>query len=314
MRNVLLSIAVSSLVVGSGTGQTVSTVPATAASRELTREQIAERLARFKEDIAAKVISEKDASDRNQSRKWYGKFQAVVSDHYIVFTNGPTTTCKKFARELEALYARVQKEWPFEDIDRLLVCYIFKEKDEYTRFCVKFTGWDEEQAARTAGHANGAYYATYYQSPKAAVVRHEATHQIVHACLKTPGVGSWFQEGTATYIEKLTSGEDPGTYMRMRFKNDDYYALEEFVALKSLLFDPKKLGSRNYEQAGALIDFLCRTKQEPIAGRFNDFLREARRSGHGRNAATASKLFETVYGLSLAEVEKLWKKEHGVKS
>lgn len=298
------------------TAQTaVQPAPTPAESRELTKEQVAERLDQFLESVAMKMMPDSIAdADAGRQRQWLRKFQAITSEHYIVFTNGPTATCRKFARELEKLYDAVKAQWPFDDIDRLLVCYIFKDKSEYTSFCVKFTGWTEEQAERTAGHANGAYYATYYQSPSADTVRHEATHQIVHACLKIPGVGSWFQEGTATYIEKLTGNEDAGRYMRMRFKNDDYYPLAEFVELESLLFDPAKRGSRNYEQAAALIDFLCNTRQEQIAGKFDDFLAKARESRFGRSKEAAVKLFQEVYGLSLEEVEELWKKEHGVKA
>lgn len=41
------------------------------------------------------------------------------------------------------------------------------------------------------------FYATYYSSPRDEVVFHEASHEIVGACLKVGGVGSWFQEGMA---------------------------------------------------------------------------------------------------------------------
>src|SRR5262249_54784177 len=156
-----------------------------------------------------KVWPPKCATDEAHKKQYLDKWQAVVSEHYLLFTNGPTTSCQMYAVTLEKLYAFVKKELPFEDIDHLLTCYIFADADDYYRFCVAVSGYSEQGARQTAGHANALYYATYYESPRSPVVFHEATHQIVGACLKVPGVGSWFQEGVAVYFEKKTAGEKP---------------------------------------------------------------------------------------------------------
>ncbi len=212
---------------------------------------------------------------------------------------------------LEKLYAFVKNEFPFEDIERKLDCYIFKDRREYYRFCVEISGWTLERAARTGGHANARYYATFYQSPTANVVMHEATHQIVGACLKVPGVGSWFQEGMAVYIEKKIGNTGPSQGMRNDLKRGQYHPLSEFVAIQSLLFAPGDLGRRNYRHAGALIDFMVNTKLEPVAGGFQEFLAATRRGrGFGRGKSFTEKLVLEVYGLSLDELEVLWRKHH----
>src|SRR5262245_59824183 len=176
--------------------------------RQLTAAQIAEQLDRVKASVLPKVMGDKVAKDDELKKKWLAEWRAIPSPHYLVFSNGPVT-CKKYAETLERLYAYVKKELPFEDVDHLLTAFIFASKEEYYRFAVQITGYSEEGARATAGHANGAYYATYYESPTAPIVFHEATHQLVSACLKVPGVGSWFQEGVAVYFATKTSGEKP---------------------------------------------------------------------------------------------------------
>ena len=175
--------------------------------------------------------------DREKARQWLRKFQVVQSEHYLLYTNGPTATCRKYAVSLEELYDFVKKEFAFEDIERKLECYIFHKREEYFRFCVEVAGWKPERARGTAGHANSRYYATYYTSPTDPVVMHEATHQIVGACLKVSGVGSWFQEGMAVYIEKKIGKLNPSSGMRNELKRGNYYPLPEFVGIQSLLFD-----------------------------------------------------------------------------
>ena len=306
--------SLATLLLAAAIGAQTEAPPAPAgASRALTREQIAERLEKVKTDLVPKVISPKIAGDEQAKAKYLARWQAVTSEHYLLFTNGPATTCKKYATSLERIYAYVQKELPFADVDHLLTCYIFATPEEYYSFCVAVTGWTAEEARATAGHATTAYYATWYQSPTAPVVFHEATHQIVGACLKVPGVGSWFQEGLAVYFEKKTSGEKPAGTIKNDFKRGDHYPLTEFFAIPVLLSDPKGNGSRNYAQAGALLDFLINTKLSPVAGRFPKFLEAARAGrGFGRGAEVSAKLVQDVYGLTVPELEALWK-QHATK-
>jgi len=280
--------------------------------RTLTAAQIAQRLEQVKQELLPKVASDKVLHSEEERKKYFAKWQAVTSEHYLLFTNGPTDSCKKYAVTLEEQYARVKKELPFDDLDHLLTCYIFADAEDYYRFSVAISGFTEQGARGTAGHANGQYYVTYYTSPTSSVVFHESTHQIVHACLKVPGVGSWFQEGTAVYFQKKAGNEKPAGEIKNDLKRGDCYPLEKLFAIEVLLSDPN--GLRNYRQAGALLDFLINTKLEPVAGKFKEFLAAARQGrGFGRGAEVSAKLIKDVYGLTVPELEALWRKHVGLK-
>ncbi len=270
-------------------------------------EAVEKALATVKSTILPHCWDKKCDDNELRRNKWLDDWQAVVSDHYIVFTNGPSASCKKYAVTLEDLYETMQKELPFEDPKHLLVAYIFDNKEEYYRYCVGVTGYTEAGARATAGHAMSTFYATYYSSPRAPVVYHEAAHEIVGACLKVNGVGSWFQEGMAVYFEKKMTNQRLGS-CRSDVKRGDYYPLEKFFALPSLLGDPEGNGHRNYDHAGDLVDFMINTKKAPVAGKFEKFLAAARTEGHGyaRGADPSQRLIKKVYGLTVDEFEGVW--------
>lgn len=274
---------------------------------EPSEEAVGKALADVKQDILPHCWDDKCDDSRSRQKKYLKDWQAVVSDHYIVFTNGPTATCKKYRKTLESLYECIKEELPFEDPDRLLVAYIFADKQDYYRFCIDVCGYSEQWAHATAGHAMSSYYATYYSSPRDPVVYHEASHEIVGACLKVNGVGSWFQEGLAVYFEKKMSNQRLDS-CRSDFKRGACYTLEEFFAIGSLLADPKGHGRRNYDHAGALIDFMINAEQEPVKGRFEEFLGAARTTGYGfvRGPELSARLIEKVYGMTVAEFEAAW--------
>ncbi|MFY9342081.1 MAG: hypothetical protein WAT39_06315 [Planctomycetota bacterium] len=275
--------------------------------RGLTPAQIAQRLDDVKAKLLPQIWEPKCDEDESHRRKYLDKWQAVPSAHYLVFTNGPTATCKKYSVTLEKLYAAIQQELPFADLDRPLVAYIFADREDYYRYAVRITGYSEAMARRTAGHANSQFYATYYASPVDPVVFHEATHEIVGACLKVSGVGSWFQEGIAVYFENKMVNDKLDGDTRSDVKRGDWYPLAEFFAIESLLGDPNGHGRRNYMHAGALLNFMINTKLEPVAGKFPEFLAAARKGrGFGRGKDVSEQLIQTVYGLSVAEFEALW--------
>jgi len=279
-----------------------------------SKAEVAAALEQVKTTVLPRCWSSKCDKKESQRKKYLKKWQAVVSDHYVVFTNGPTASCKKYGVTLETLYERMQKELPFDDPDNLLVAYIFKDKNDYYRFSTNLSGFSYKGARATAGHATSQFYATYYSSPRDKVVYHEAAHEIVGACLKVKGVGSWFQEGMAVYFEKkMTNGRLETC--RSEIKRGKYYSLEEMFALNSLLSDPKGNGRRSYNHAGALINFMMHTKEKPVAGKFEKFLQAARTQGHGymRGAKISTRLIRDVYGLSLQEFEQLWLKHLGIK-
>jgi hypothetical protein len=267
----------------------------------------AQKLDHVKLHLLPRVWPAKCTTDEQFRRKYVEKWQLVVSEHYAVFTNGPKQTCQKYAVTLEELYDAIQKELPFKDPDHLLVAYIFADKEDYYRYCENITGYSKEAARNTAGHATSDFYATYYSSPRDEVVFHEAAHEIVGACLKVPGVGSWFQEGLAVYFEnKMTNGALDAS-ARAQIKTGAYYPLEQFFAIDSLLGDPAGHGFRNYEHAGALMNFLLNTKLAPVAGNFGKLLAEARKGrGFAYGPEASAKLVRAAYGLSVKELEQLW--------
>src|SRR5262245_33857732 len=108
-----------------GSPDAPTAAPPPADARKLTKAQIQERLDEQKRTLLPKVWPPKCETDEAHRRKYLDKWQAVVSDHYIVFTNGPTASCQKYAVTLEELYRTIQKRLPFPDLDRLLVAYIF---------------------------------------------------------------------------------------------------------------------------------------------------------------------------------------------
>jgi hypothetical protein len=282
--------------------------------RKLNPEQVAQKVETLKAEILPKVWPDKCSTDEMHRRAYFAKWQAVQSDHYLVYTNGPADTVKKFSVTLEELYAFVKKQIPFEDVDHLLTAYIFASDEEYFRFSVQFAGYSEQGARATAGHATAQYYATYYQDPRSPVVFHEATHQIIHACVKVPGVGSWFQEGIAVWFEKKKTNATVEDDIKSDLKHGNCYPLSEFFAIPVLLSDPKGNGHRNYMHAGALLDFMMTTKLAPVAGKFPDFLAAARKGrGFGRGPEVSAELIKVAYGLTVPEFEALWHKHLGVK-
>src|SRR5687767_12134408 len=133
-------------------------LPAPVGGRQPTKAQLAAQLEKLKTDLLPKVMSEKVAGNEELRKKWLAAWRPIISPHYAIFTNGPVT-CKKYADTLEELYAAVKKELPFVDRENLLQAIIFADEEEYFRFTVQVTGWSEEEARGTAGHATGSYYA-----------------------------------------------------------------------------------------------------------------------------------------------------------
>ena len=320
------------LFAGFGTAQRRSTAK-TDSPRALTEEQVAQRLQALKSGLLLQIMPEKKRGLQLQERRWLADFHAIQTEHYLLFTNSSRSMANKFSKGLEGIYDFVQKEFPFEDIDELLTCYIFNVAEEYYRFCEVKSGWSRAQAENSGGHAHWSprrdggyesYYATHYMSPTADVVTHEASHQIVSTCLGIPGVGSWFQEGVATYLEKKKANDKPSAAMRTDLRNGDYQPLEAFFSLSSLAGDPRAAATRNvdpallirrnYTHSGAFIDFLVNTKVKSVAGRFPEFLAAAKeRSYYDIGGTLAVQMFRDVYDLSPSELEQLWKEHHGLR-
>ncbi|MCB9888746.1 MAG: hypothetical protein H6836_04145 [Planctomycetes bacterium] len=272
------------------------------------------KLDAFREEIAKKMVSARVAAKgERRVQAWLKSFQVVQGKHYHVFTNGPKTTVKRFAQSLEQLYDFTKKLWPFEELSHHHRAYVFASAEEYYDFCTQVVGWSRVQAERSAGHATGAYYAAYYQSPKSETVMHEATHQIVHANLGISGVGSWFQEGMAEYAANTILGSKVSGGMRSDLRNGSYYPFAEFIAIPSLIAD--KHSSRNYTHAGCIIEFMMKTGEPRMAGKFHKLLAEAaqRRYAWSRGTEASRDLLKKVYGMTFEELEAAFLRFHRVK-
>ena len=119
--------------------------------RALTKEQVAERLDALKSGLLLQVMPEnKKRRGELQQRRWLQDFHVVQTDHYLLFTNVSRTMGNKFSKGMEDIYEFVQKQFPFEDKDELLTCYVFNMAEEYHNFCMVRVGWSREQAETSA--------------------------------------------------------------------------------------------------------------------------------------------------------------------
>ena len=272
-----------------------------------------DRPPRITRDEAERMLEEEKAAafsqivPRSQNPKRYLRgYRVILSDHFVIFTNGPRTTLR-FRDTLEKLYDFVKKYYPYADESRPLKCYIFKSHDEYFAYSEKIRGFRGARA--TAGHATAEYYATFYQSPTADVVIHEATHLIVNAVCRVNGGGSWFQEGTAVFMERHFAGLDPSAGQRSHIRYGRYYPLRQLAALPVLAADGRN-AARNYAQAGSLMDFMVRG---PHREKFKDYMDYLRKHPMTHGAAGAEKSIREVYGMSLEEFDAAWMEHVGYK-
>ncbi len=239
-------------------------------------------------------------------KRYLAGYRVIVSKHYVIFTNGPVTT-KKFKTSLEKLYNFVRKHYPYVDETKPLKCYIFKSTEEYYNYSEKIRHF--KGARETAGHASVDYYATFYQSPTASVVFHEATHQIVMAVCNVWSGGSWFQEGTAVFIEKLMGGLNPSALQKSNVRYDRYYPLRKLADIPRLLSDGNN-GKRNYAQAGSILDFMVRGRYKK---QFPNYMEYLRKHPGSRGAKGAEESIKAVYGMTLEEFDWAWMKYVGYK-
>lgn len=230
----------------------------------------------------------------------WGEVEVLRSDHYIVFTNSDAG--RRYLKTMEDIYERFGELFPFEEDERapLMPVFLFKTNDQYWQYYADISGRSIDFARKSGGHAWRDYYATYYDAPGAPIHYHEGAHQLVNNRLRIGGGGSWFQEGMAVYFEgTVFPGEDPAKGMKGEIKSGRHTPFPELVALPSLLYSSDNdrnptLGSRRYQQAGAVIKFLM---EGPDKERFPELLDQVRA---GRSW---QEIFGQLYGLDLDGVE-----------
>ncbi len=244
---------------------------------------------------------------KSAPQKTHEKFDKPTrTAHYIILTC--SSGGKKFAEKMEECYTAIQKMYPFPEVPgrKLMPVFLFRTPDEYYDFYVAVHKVPRAAAERSKGHASGDYYATWYEAPNDPVHIHEATHQIFRNRLRLGGGGSWFQEGVAEYIE--TKPGDRGNAARA-VKKGEHMKLVEFVTIPSLLHsteEGKKGGDEAgdlYKQAALLIEFLRESKFGKA--KFLDYMHAVGKVR--RNDLEAiEKATRDVYGVDLAELDKLW--------
>ena len=243
--------------------------------------------------------------ERNLSKKAWVKNALLRTEHYVIMTNA--SGGKKFAEQMEENYDQIGKLFPLPPGKgcRLMPVFLFRTADDYYSFCVKGRGMTLEDAKRSAGHASGDYYATWYNSPTDPTHIHEQTHQIFANRLFLNGGGSWYQEGLAEYVE--TSKNDRNVAASQVAKQR-HMPLTDFFQMKSLLWssaeDRKEGGSEAsdlYKQAALFIEFLRESKWGK--DKFPRFLEVVGRIPRG-NLPKVRTAFVEIYGLDVEGVDR----------
>lgn len=241
---------------------------------------------------------------RNLSKKAWVKNAVLRTEHYLVLTNA--SGGKKFAEQMEENYAEIGKLFPLPAGKgcRLMPVFLFRTADEYYAFYVKRFGVKLEEAKRSAGHASGDYYASWYESPTDPTHIHEQTHQIFANRLFLTGGGSWYQEGLAEYVE--TSKNDRNVVATQVAKGK-HLPLPDFFQRPSLLHssaESRKEGGSEasdlYKQAALLVEFLRESKWGK--DKFPRFLQAVGRVSRG-NLAKLRAAFEEIYGVDIEDVD-----------
>lgn len=245
--------------------------------------------------------------------------EVVRSKHYIIFSTA--NGADRMVKQMEEIYKAFEKTFPFEEPDgaHLLPVYLLKDHGQYTEWSMRSTGWDREAAARSAGHAWGDYFATYFTGAADATMYHEAGHQLVGNRLMLHGGGSWFQEGMAVYFEdKWMKSKRLSSVASGMIKSDRYTKFRELFDVKSLLHSDGNstrgsIAGQRYTQSGTIIHFLAEGKLKKHFGKMLDELRNYRRTQAKGDTVVEEHMWDTIfrkaYGLNIDEVEDLWK-EH----
>lgn len=247
----------------------------------------------------------------------HGDVDLVRSDHYIIFSTA--SGADRVAKAMEEIYQAFDKTYPFEEPEgeALLPVFLLKDHGQYTEWSMRATGWTRAEAARSAGHASGKYFSTYFTGGATAVVYHEAGHQLVHNRLRLNGGGSWFQEGMAVYFEdKWKKSKGLSSVASGMIKSDRYTPFRELFEVKSLLHSDGdnqrgSIAGQRYTQSGTIICFLAEGPLKKDFGKMLDALRNYRRSRKGGTVSERSLwdgIFKEAYGLDVDGVEAAWKK------
>jgi hypothetical protein len=260
---------------------------------DATREQV---LAFLRKGVKARCRTmDPNWTDEEVATRWGGKPTKVFrTEHYVVMTNASAGNL--FAKKMEECYSKIREVFPFAEVPgrRLMPVLLFRNPDEYEKYCRVVAEMNRDEARATKGHAWKDYYATYYDSPNDPVHIHEATHQIFENRLFLSGGGSWFQEGVAEYM--CTNGSARRTCARP-------LATKEVGPGLAALVRHEQLPGDDYLMAASIIEFLRESKD--VREKFPVFLRRV--GGLRENTPDAVvRTLESVYGTTLKDIEAGW--------
>lgn len=244
--------------------------------------------------------------------------EIVRSKHYIIFSTAPGAD--RMAKAMEEIYKAFENTYPFEEPqgNPLLPVYLLKDRGQYTEWSMRSVGWTRAEAAKSAGHAWGDYFATYFTGGADATMYHEAGHQLVGNRLMLHGGGSWFQEGMAVYFEdKWKKSKRLSSVASGMIKSDRYTKFRVLFDVESLLHSVgdstrESIAGQRYTQSGTIIAFLAEGKLKADFDKMLTELRNYRREESAGDTVAGEHMWDTLfrkaYGLDIDGVEELWKK------
>ncbi len=149
-------------------------------------------------------------------------------------------------------------------------------------------------------------------------------HEMGHAALLRAGlsVPLWLDEGIATYLEKLRTGEDdPATWrddfrveLTRALRHDRILSWERMLAAQRSDFEGAH-GRERYAQAWSMVRFLLHADEMGADAairreRLRSIVAPAR-SGGAFRVAGGRALIEATYGLSLGKIDAAWRRHIG---
>jgi hypothetical protein len=222
-------------------------------------------------------------------------FREFASEHYLVLSDAPEERVQSFLKEFEELHATMMKDHGFDELDRLLVVYCFKDEEGIRGFSQRERG--PMGGGMMGGFASRDGWLAFYDSPKlnlTHVVFHEGAHQILFNCL---GIvePNWFHEGMAECVASRRRRNE--TFVAKAVKEE--IGKGSMLPLSTLMEEGIRGRQMAYLQAGSVVRFLREKHGEKA---FAAWLKDL--------AAGKTSVAETVKAFGYANVEELeagWK-------
>jgi hypothetical protein len=210
------------------------------------------------------------ATDVAGARKRLGDadaFRETASEHYLVLSDAPEARVKEFLPQFEKLHEMMRKEYPFPDLDRLLIVYFFKDEAGIRTLSDKERGG--AGGGMMGGFASRDGYLAFYESARLNldhIVFHEGAHQILFNGL---GIAdpNWFHEGMAEYVAATNRGSGAMVAQAVKQLIRDGQALP----LEKLFAEGVRGRREAYLQSGTVVRFLREKHGEKA---FRAWLRE----------------------------------------